>query len=73
MISIFWYCHLPHLPHAQQKAAGSARQVVWSHQVARSPVVQQPIPYGPDLCAPSRLVYPPSWVTTHTHTPDLQV
>lgn len=37
MISIFWYSLLPHLPHAQQKAAGSARQMVWSHQVAREP------------------------------------
>lgn len=52
--------------HAQQKAAGSARQMMWPQQVARSPAVRQPFPYGPDLCAPSSLTYPPAWVTIDT-------
>lgn len=32
----------------------------------KPPAVRQPSPYGPDLCAPSSLTYPPAWVTIDT-------
>lgn len=58
--------------HAQQKAAGSARQIVCvcvrvaTARRTKPPAVRQPSPYGPDLCAPSSLTYPPAWVTIGT-------
>lgn len=43
----------------QQNAFRSARQDGVATARRTKPVVRQPVPYGRDLCAPSRLIYPP--------------